>query len=90
MDILSIEYRQALLAGKAGFAKGRDQRSKLRWSEARFNQNRHATQIQQRVAKPAFAAGVRQRLERLLAGLKIEVRPRVETYELTRPDNLQI
>jgi hypothetical protein len=55
-----------------------------------FREHGERAQIHQGTVKAAFAAGLRQSAERLLAGFKIEVFMGVEADELTGLNNLQI
>jgi hypothetical protein len=88
VNILAVKNRQPFLSREARFSKGRDQSSQFCGAKLRLGGHGQLPQIQKRAVEPAFAAGERQRLERVLACLKIKVGASVKPDEFTRPNYL--
>jgi hypothetical protein len=89
VEVLSIENRESLLAGKSRLAKRPNQRPQFRGGEVGFGEDGQRPQIQQRAINPALATGARQCPKRFLARLEIEMFVGIEADEFACPDQLQ-
>ena len=77
-------------AGESAVAKCPDQRGQFLGREMRSVLHRKRPQVDQRAIQSALATRLRQRPERLLGRVEVQIFPGVEPDEFIGPDDLQL